>query len=1268
MRARSRSINLDALIGTHVAGRYAVVRKLGVGGMGAVYLATQEPLGRQVAIKVLLHSLSQDATATQRFQQEAQAVSRLNHPNIVTIHDFGRTEDGLLYIAMEYMEGRTLREIIDAEGAQPWPKALGIVMSTARALAEAHGRGIIHRDLKPDNIMLVKTAGDESLVKVLDFGLAKMLEGNRAATGQRLTEANVIMGTPGYMSPEQIQGMPLAATADIYALGVLLWESLVGKPPIDDANPMKVLMRHLVEVVPPPSKAAPQAGIPRAVDELVGVLLAKDPAARPQNGAALLPLLKQIESESWSVAPMSAARQSMLPAAADEESASSRIDRAQAISPSPVFPQAVSPSAPQGGPQQPAPVTAMMDRPETAGLGPPASPMSQGAGRPAYVPGTAPPTSQAAGRPAYVPGTVPPTSQGAGRPAFVPGAAPPSSQAAGRPAYAPGSVPVSQGAGRPGFGASASISNPGNADFFAGAPISSAGNASFAPPRTNPGAGFAPPPTGAPQGGAPWAAMPLTGGAPQASSSSSSNGPAGPPLSISQLQGGLQPGAAQQPGGVQPALQRSGPAPVSPAVANAPGGGFAAPPGSGLEVVGARARSISSPSIPAKKTSSEVVDRKQSAKRGGGLLRAGLVLLLVVVVGAGAVAYLRPELVEPLLARGKAMIDARSGPPQDGTEQPVVDAQGTDAYARALVAWRGELGPPLGTVAEHAAAAAKLAADETWQGAARADVKLREALLVEPKNRGAIAAFAENVALLQRTAARQPLEPAEVAVANARRSAPDDADLLRAQGALLLARGLHVDAAKTLVKSREQSPADPRTLRLLAEALLDEKPDEARGLANLAHEKAPGSSLTARALGAAERRVGAFANAKRLLDARIAVEPQDTTALVERARVDLDLDDATASAALLDRALRSDPEDKLARMLSTMVLYQRLDDAKKADTLVSHKSFAEGDPVLPVDAHTLQVERIVVGERAALAFAETALARAQNSAPFLYAIGGLYAALARDDDAVKAWTRAATLATATPGEVRINLALGDQHINYGRFPQAAEAYARAVAAAPASARAHLGLVAALLKDGKPKQAKLELALARGVHPGAAAARAGITHFPAPKESWAAVKAALASVKPTAETKDVLEEAQALAVLHGGDVAEGLRRLNALSKRDKTNPSGPLFAALVEMDKSPRVPPKLKLPLVATDDARYRLLVVAQAKIELMNGNAEAALKALADLDVDDAKRPEAATVAGEALAAAGKAQEARQRLLQAFNGDRMYLPAKQALARATAAN
>ncbi len=202
----------DELAGKVIDGRYRIEKKLGAGGMGAVFTGVQTAVGRKVAIKVLAKDVATNVQAVKRFMQEAKAASALSHPNTITIHDFGQTEEGLLYLVMELVPGETLSAVIRREGAMRPSRAVRIASQVLNALEEAHSRGIIHRDLKPENVIVSPRTGNPDFLKVLDFGLAKLTEGG---DDNGLTQTGQVFGTPAYMSPEQARGETCDGRADL---------------------------------------------------------------------------------------------------------------------------------------------------------------------------------------------------------------------------------------------------------------------------------------------------------------------------------------------------------------------------------------------------------------------------------------------------------------------------------------------------------------------------------------------------------------------------------------------------------------------------------------------------------------------------------------------------------------------------------------------------------------------------------------------------------------------------------------------------------------------------------------------------------------------------------------------------------------------------------------------------------------------------------------------------------------------------------------------
>ncbi len=284
----------DVLLGRTIAGRYEITHRIGAGGMGVVYKAYQAAMGRHIALKVLSASLASDETSVRRFNQEARAASRLRHPNTITLHDFGKTDDDVLFIAMEFLDGTSLEDTMREAKRMPLGRAIKVLAQVCRSLAEAHDAGIIHRDLKPDNIFLCTLGGEKDFVKVLDFGVAKLREAKR--DGGTLTQAGMIFGTPRYMSPEQAQSLELDARSDLYALGVMLYEMLAGRPPFVADSPLSILIQHVHEQ-PPPFTEEIRETVPESLERLIFELLDKDPARRPGSATAMLERLLDIAHE-----------------------------------------------------------------------------------------------------------------------------------------------------------------------------------------------------------------------------------------------------------------------------------------------------------------------------------------------------------------------------------------------------------------------------------------------------------------------------------------------------------------------------------------------------------------------------------------------------------------------------------------------------------------------------------------------------------------------------------------------------------------------------------------------------------------------------------------------------------------------------------------------------------------------------------------------------------------------------------------------------------
>ena len=283
----------DPLIGTTFAGRYRIERRLGEGGMGCVYVATQLSMDRRVALKVLGEHMASSEAAVKRFHREMQATARVEHQNTIRVYDFGESDDGKLFLTMELLDGRTLHSVLHQHGALDTGRALHIAAQVARALGAAHHEGIVHRDLKPENIMLLDRYGEHDFVKVLDFGIARFAQGADPDDGEpAITKAGTLIGTPLYMSPEQALGKEIDGRSDLYALGVLLYQMTTGIVPFTDPTPVRVLFMHAHETPKAPSHVVP-GRVPKGVEALIMRLLDKDPGIRPQTAADVVRALRE---------------------------------------------------------------------------------------------------------------------------------------------------------------------------------------------------------------------------------------------------------------------------------------------------------------------------------------------------------------------------------------------------------------------------------------------------------------------------------------------------------------------------------------------------------------------------------------------------------------------------------------------------------------------------------------------------------------------------------------------------------------------------------------------------------------------------------------------------------------------------------------------------------------------------------------------------------------------------------------------------------------
>lgn len=301
LRDESRKAS-DPLIGRTIDGKYVVAERIGSGAMGNIYKAEHKALSKVVALKVLHKHLVREETHVKRFHREAKAASRLNHPNCITILDFGQTDDGWSYIAMEYLPGRDLCRLLFEEGRLAPERAVHIIGQVLDALDEAHSKGVIHRDLKPENIMVEKLRSDPDFVKVLDFGIAKIRDFDGSEQSSFKTATGMVFGTPEYMSPEQIRGEELDGRSDLYSLGVVLYQILADELPFSGESVLEVATAHLTQ--PPVPLQDKRSDLPLGLCGVVARMMSKKREDRfATAGEARRALAESLETGGISATP-----------------------------------------------------------------------------------------------------------------------------------------------------------------------------------------------------------------------------------------------------------------------------------------------------------------------------------------------------------------------------------------------------------------------------------------------------------------------------------------------------------------------------------------------------------------------------------------------------------------------------------------------------------------------------------------------------------------------------------------------------------------------------------------------------------------------------------------------------------------------------------------------------------------------------------------------------------------------------------------------------
>jgi serine/threonine-protein kinase len=291
------------LVGQVLADRYHIMKKLGEGGMGQVYLAEHVKMGRRSAIKVMNPSMVHDPEAVARFNREAANASRISDAHVCAIYDFGETPDGLIYLAMEFVEGEPLTELIRREGALPVARAADICIQVAAALQAAHDLGIVHRDLKPDNIMLARDRDGADAVKVVDFGLAKAVGGSGGEANQKVTRTGLVIGTPEFMSPEQLSGDKLDGRSDVYSLGLVMFNMLTGTLPFPADSVQEAMVKRLTDEPAELLEVRPDLHFPAGLQEVLDTALARRPVDRYQSAAKFAHDLESVVGLSRTALP-----------------------------------------------------------------------------------------------------------------------------------------------------------------------------------------------------------------------------------------------------------------------------------------------------------------------------------------------------------------------------------------------------------------------------------------------------------------------------------------------------------------------------------------------------------------------------------------------------------------------------------------------------------------------------------------------------------------------------------------------------------------------------------------------------------------------------------------------------------------------------------------------------------------------------------------------------------------------------------------------------
>lgn len=340
------------LVGQVVAERYHIQKKLGEGGMGQVYLAEHVKMGRRCAIKIMTPGMMSDPDAISRFNREAANASRISHPHVCAIYDFGETSDGLIYLAMEFIEGKSLTGLLEENGALPLARAAAMIQQAAEALQAAHDLGIVHRDLKPDNIM-VSTARGKDTVKVVDFGIAKAAGGEDG--GQKVTKTGFVVGTPEYMSPEQLSGDPVDGRSDVYSLGLVFYRMLTGTTPFPAESQQETMIKRLTDDPLPLAEVRPDVKFPPELQRVLDRVLSRNPGMRYPSAAEFGRDVRTVVQSSTGLVDVEAGTQVVRADDLKQAVPATRVDPAAARKspPPPAAPAKLAPPARRGLPVVP---------------------------------------------------------------------------------------------------------------------------------------------------------------------------------------------------------------------------------------------------------------------------------------------------------------------------------------------------------------------------------------------------------------------------------------------------------------------------------------------------------------------------------------------------------------------------------------------------------------------------------------------------------------------------------------------------------------------------------------------------------------------------------------------------------------------------------------------------------------------------------------------------------------------------------------------------